>query len=227
MVNGADVALMSSLAFLAMGDEQRGLDLSYQGTEQALSASGLECAMFGHYCTGLNNLHTRNLDEAQRAFASSLKLLADHPEIRSQDQLINEVHAGSAIAQFFGGRSEALSDMERTLKNAEAIGDEYTVAFIGQALGEAYTSMGDFGRAKRYLDIASEYYRRNDMVPYLARVLKSVGYWHEEQGQDAEAEQARAEYLRLLEGLPKPPVRPLSCFLTAPDESAPTLYADR
>jgi hypothetical protein len=32
--------------------------------------------------------------------------------------------------------------------------------------------MGNFKGAKRYLDIALEYYRRNDMVPYLARVLR-------------------------------------------------------
>ena len=216
VVNGADVALMSSLAFLAMGDERRGLNLSRQGTEQALSASGLECAMYGHYCTGLNNLHARNLGAAREAFESSLKLLTDHHfEIRSSDQLINEVHAGLAIAQFFSGRVEALNDMERTLKNAEAIGDEYTVAFIGQALGEAYTRMGDFERAKRYLDIALEYYRRNAMVPYLARVLTSLGYWHEQQGRSAEAEQARAEARQLLEELPVPPVRPLSGFLSA------------
>jgi tetratricopeptide (TPR) repeat protein len=125
------------------------------------------------------------------------------------------VHAGLAIAQFFSGRVEALNDMERTLKNAEAIGDEYTVAFIGQALGEAYTRMGDFERAKRYLDIALEYYRRNAMVPYLARVLTSLGYWHEQQGRSAEAEQARAEARQLLEELPVPPVRPLSGFLSA------------
>ena len=52
VVNGADVALGSSLAFLDMGDVRRGLEYSQQGTDQALSAHGLECAMYGHYCTG-------------------------------------------------------------------------------------------------------------------------------------------------------------------------------
>jgi tetratricopeptide (TPR) repeat protein len=211
VVNGADVALYSSLAYLDMGDVRRGLEHSQQGTEQALSAYGLECAMYGHYCTGLSNLHARNLIEAQQAFASSLKVLTDHlSEIQGSEQLVNQVHAGLAIAQFFGGRTEAIDDMKRALANAEAIGDDYTVAFIAQALGEGYTRLGDFERAERYLNTALDYYRRNDMRPYLARVLQSLVYWYEQQGRGAEAEQARAEAHQLMEELPLPPVRPLS-----------------
>ena len=211
VVNGADVALTSSLAFLAMGDVRRGLDSSQRGTEQALSAYGMECAMVGHYCTGLGNLHKRNLEEAQRAFESSLEFLTDQDfELRSPEQLVNEVRAGLAIARFFSGRTEALNEMEHALENAEAIGDHYTVAFIAQALGEAYTQLGDFELAKQHLDTALDYYRRNDMRPYLARALQSLVYWYEEQGRGAEADQARAEADELMEILSLPPVRLLS-----------------
>ena len=55
--------------------------------------------------------------------------------------------------------------MKRALANAEAVADDYTVAFIAQALGEGYTQLGDF-KAKQYLDTALDYYRRNDMRPY-------------------------------------------------------------
>jgi tetratricopeptide (TPR) repeat protein len=227
VVNGADVALYSSLAYLDMGDVRRGLEHSEQGTKQALSAYGLECAMYGHYCTGLGNLHTRNLVEAQQAFESSLKLLTDHlSEIQGSEELINQVHAGLAIARFFSGRTEAINDMERTLANAEAIGDDYTVAFIAQALGEAYTRLGDFERAERYLNSALDYYRRNDMRPYLARVLQALVYWYEQQGRGAEAEQARAEARELMEDLPLPPVRLLSSLPPAPDKPQPTGPAD-
>jgi class 3 adenylate cyclase/tetratricopeptide (TPR) repeat protein len=219
VVNGADVALYSSLAFMDMGDARRGLEHSQRGTEQALSAVGLECAMYGQFCTGLGNLHTRNLIEAQQAFEASLKLLRDHlSEIQGSEQLINQVRAGLAIAQFFSGRTEAIDDMERTLANAEAIGDDYTVAFIAQALGEGYTQLGDFERAERYLDTALDYYRRNDMRPYVARVLQSLVYWHERQGHEAEVEQARAEAQRLMEELPLPPIRLLSAEPFAPDK---------
>jgi class 3 adenylate cyclase/tetratricopeptide (TPR) repeat protein len=227
VVNGADVALLSSLAFLDMGDVRRGLEHSQRGTELALSAYGLECAMFGHYCTGLGNLYTRNLVEAQREFESALKLLTDHlSELQGSEQLVNEVHAALAIAQFFSGRIEAINDMERTLANAQAIGDDYTVALVAQALGEGYTRLGDFERAERYLNTALDYYRRNDMRPYLARVLQSLVYWYEQQGRGAEAEQARAEAHELMEDLPLPPVRLLSSSPPAPDKPQPTGPAD-
>ena len=51
-----------------------------------------------------------------------------------------QVRAGLAVAQFFSGRTEAIDDMKRALANAEAIGDDYTVASVAAALGEAYTS---------------------------------------------------------------------------------------
>jgi class 3 adenylate cyclase/tetratricopeptide (TPR) repeat protein len=211
VMNGADIAIMSSQTFFDMGDVQRGLEYSRQGTKQAMSASGSECAMFGHYCTGLGNLRSHNLDEAQQEFESALQLLPDFvPELRARQQVANEVRAGLAITQFFRGRTEAIDDIERTLANAQAVGDEYTAAFIAQALGEAYTQMDDLERAKQYLDSALDYYRRNDMRPYLARVLQLLGNWYENQGRGAEAEQARTEAHRLMEELSLPPVRPLS-----------------
>jgi tetratricopeptide (TPR) repeat protein len=210
-MNRADVALGSSLAFLAMGDVQRALEYSQRGTEEALSVYGLECAMYGHYCTGLGNLYTRNLAEAQRAFESALRLLTDNlSELQGSEVVANEVRAGLAVAQFFSGRTEAIEDMKRAFANAEAVGDEYTVASVAQALGEGYTRLGDFERAERYLNTALDYYRRNDMRPYLARALQSLAYWYEQQGRDEEAEQARAEVSRLMQELSLPPVRPLS-----------------
>jgi class 3 adenylate cyclase/tetratricopeptide (TPR) repeat protein len=208
VMNGADVAIMSSQVFFEMGDLRRGLEYSRQGTEQALSAYGLECAMYGHYCTGLGNLHLRNLDEAQRAFDSALELLPYFvPELQGREQVANVVHAGISIARFLGGDTGALNDMERTLANADAVGDEYTAAFVAQALGEGYTQLGDFERAKRHLDTALDYYRRNDMRPYLVRVLRLLGNWYEHQGRGVEADQARTEARQLMEELSLPPVR--------------------
>jgi class 3 adenylate cyclase/tetratricopeptide (TPR) repeat protein len=228
VVNGADVALGSSLAFLDMGDVQRGLEYSRLGTEQAFSASGLECTMYGHYCTGLGNLHSRNPAEAQRAFESALKLLTDHlSELQHSEVLANEVRAGLAVARFLGGDTGAIDDMERTLANADAVGDDYTVAFIAQALGEAYTQLGDFERAKQYLDTALDYYRRNDMKPYLARGLKSSAELHEAQGHVAEAERDLSEAGRLIEELSLPPVRPSGNLQLDAGDPQPVGPADR
>src|ERR687894_209580 len=195
LVKEADVALVSSQAIFDMGDVQRGLEYSQRGTDKALTAHGLECATAGHYCTGLGNLQTRNLAEAEKAFEASLKLRADHlSEFKGgSEQLVNRVQAGLAIARFFGGRVEAVSDMEKSLSNAASLGDDYTVALIAHALGEGYTQLGDFEGAKQYLDSALDYYRHNDMRPYVARVLNSSANLHRAQGQDAEAERDLAE----------------------------------
>ncbi|HET7269764.1 MAG TPA: tetratricopeptide repeat protein, partial [Rubrobacter sp.] len=222
VVNGADVALASSLAYLDMGDVQRGLEYSRQGTEEALSAYGLECGMYGHYCTGLGNLRSRDLDEAKREFESALNLLTDHLfELQGSQQVVNQVRAGQAIARFMGGDTGAVNEMESTLANAESVGDDYTVAFIAQALGEGYTQLGDFERAQQYLDTALDYYRRNDMKPYLARVLQSTARLHEVQGHVAEAERDLAEARRLMEELPPLPVHSLGSSSLAPDEPPP------
>ena len=209
VVNGADVALMSSQAFLAMGDVRSGLEHSQRGTEQAMSANGLECAMYGHYCTGLGNLDSRNPAEAQRAFESALGLLTDNLfELRGSEVIVNEVRAGLAIARFLGGDTGAINDMESALANADAVGDDYNVAFIAQTLGEGYTQLGDFERAEQHLDAALDYYRRNDMKPYVARALQSSAKLHEAQGHIAEAERDLAEAGRLMEELSLPPFRP-------------------
>src|SRR5918992_5238389 len=202
-VKEADVALVSSQAIFDMGDVQRGLEYSHRGTDKAPTAHGLECAVAGHYCTGLGNLQTRNLTEAEKAFEASLKLRADHlSEFKGgSEQVVNRVQAGLAIARFFGGRVEAVSDMEKSLSNAASLGDDYTVALIAHALGEGYTQLGDFERAKQNLDSALDYYHRNGMRPYVARVLNSSANLHRAQGQDAEAERDLAEAGRLAEEL--------------------------
>src|SRR5215217_4129822 len=111
VVNGADVALWSSQAFLDMGDVRRGLEYSRRGTELAMSAYGLECAMYGHYCTGLGNLQARNPAEARQAFESALSMLTDNLfEVQGSETVANEVRAGLAIARFQGGDTEAIND---------------------------------------------------------------------------------------------------------------------
>ena len=220
LVKEADVALHSAQAFFDMGDVQRGLEYSQRGTEKALRAHGLECAIAGNYCTGLGNLQTRNLAEAQQAFEASLQLRAKYlPElVDGSEQLVNRVHAGLSIAQLLGGSDEAIQDLEGALANAEAMGDGYTAALIAQALGEGYTRLGEFERAEKHLDAALDYYRQNEMRPYVARVLQSLAHWHEQQGHDAEAERARAQASRMMEELS---IRPIGSQTPSTDESQP------
>jgi class 3 adenylate cyclase/tetratricopeptide (TPR) repeat protein len=208
LVKEADVALHSAQAFFDMGDVQRGFEYSKRGMEKAIEAHGLECAMAACYVAGLGNLQTRNAGEAQRVFEAALELREDNIDefVDGSELMVHRAHAGLAIAQLFGGRGEAIEDMERLLSNAEALGDDYTAALIAQALGEGYTGSGEFERAKRHLDAAHDYYRRNDMRPYEARVLQSLAYWNERQGREEEAERARAQAHRIVEELSLPPL---------------------
>ena len=142
---------------------------------------------------------TRNLAEAQRAFEAALKLRTDNlPEFQGARILSTACTPGSRAV---GGDIEAIKDMESTLANAGAVGDEYTVAFIAQALGEAYAA----GRL-RARGAVSEH--RPGLLPsqrhaaYLARALQSLVYWYEQQDRGAEAEQARTEASRLVKNCP-------------------------
>ena len=141
--------------------------------------------------------------------------------------LANQVRAGLAIARFLDGDTGAIDDMESTLANAEAVGDDYTVAFIARALGEGYTQLGDFGLARQHIDTALDYYRHNDMKPYLARVLKSSASLHEAQGHVAEAERELAEAGRLTEELSLPSVHTLGSPHLDSDEPQPAVPPDR
>jgi len=228
LVKEADVALHSAQAFFDMGDVQRGFEYSKRGMEKAIEAHGLECAMASYYVAGLGNLQTRNAGEAQRVFEAALELREDNIEefVDGSELMVNRAHAGLAIARLFGGRDEAIKDMERGLSNAESLGDDYTAALIAQALGEGYTGSGEFERAKQHLDAAHDYYRRNDMRPYEARVLQSLAYWNEQQGLEAEAERARAQAHRILEKLPLPSLGSLPGGSPSTDEPGPAGSTD-
>jgi tetratricopeptide (TPR) repeat protein len=147
--------------------------------------------------------------------------------LQGSQQIVNQVHAGLAIARFMGGDTGAINDMESALANADSVGDDYTAAFIAQALGEGYTQLGDFERAKLYLDTALDYYRRNDMKLYLARVLRSSAQLHEAQGHVAEAKRELAEAGQLMAALSLPPVHPPGSPQRDADEPLPAGPADR
>jgi predicted ATPase/class 3 adenylate cyclase len=221
-VKEAEVDFLSSLVYLDMGDPQRGLEHSQRGAQRARAANVMECAVAGFCYVGLGNLRTQDWSKALTAFEEAIQL----SKFSGLEDLNNQVRAGLSIAQFFSGRAEAIEDMQKALTNAQTLGDIYTAAFLSQYLGEAYTRLGDFELAKQYLDTALDYYRRNDMRPYLARVLQSLAYWYEQQGRGAEAEQGREEARRLMEELSVPPVRSLNSSSFDSDKRQLARFAD-
>jgi hypothetical protein len=80
---------------------------------------------------------------------------------------------GLALAEFFGGRPEAMQSVEAALANAQSIESPFNAAILAQAIGEISTQQGDFARADAYLSQALEYYRGHAMRPYIARTLQA------------------------------------------------------
>jgi uncharacterized protein HemY len=78
------------------------------------------------------------------------------------------------------------------------MGDPYGIALLSRVLGESLVQLGQLERGESYLSAALDYYRRNDMRPYLARALGSLGHLYEKQGRIQDAQSARAEAEKLM-----------------------------
>lgn len=188
-IKEADVHIAAGSVYYDLGDIQRGLEHSSKGAQQALAVNGLECACAGFAGTGFGNLLADRTREALRAYEEALELGKE----TSMEIFVNQVHAGHAIAQFANGQTDAVGDLEQRLQNARKAGDEYGIAYIARALGEANLQLGRFEEAEQHFATAIAYYRRNNMRPYLAGALPSLATVYDWLGQNADAEKARTE----------------------------------
>jgi hypothetical protein len=101
------------------------------------------------------------------------------------------------MAQSLSGRDDAVSNLEHILEQARSFGDEYTTAVLGRALGETYMRTGDLGSAEGHLNAALEYFRRNEMRPYMVQTLRTMETLYVRQGRDGDAQIASEEADRL------------------------------
>jgi len=60
---------------------------------------------------------------------------------------------------------------------------------------------GDLERAERYLNMACDFYRHSEMVPYLVRSLASLAQLYERQKRLSEVRGLQAEAERLMQKL--------------------------
>jgi tetratricopeptide (TPR) repeat protein len=109
---------------------------------------------------------------------------------------MHRVRATRAAAHLLSGHTEALEELKQTLAHAQALDDQYWVAFISQYLGERHAELGEFERAEEYFNVAAAYYRSAGIYPSLARVLLSLSMLYERQGRKADTARARAEAQR-------------------------------
>jgi tetratricopeptide (TPR) repeat protein len=185
----ADVDLFTAWSYLEMGDADRGLERGQAAIQKATTTDKIECLCSGYACVGFGHLQQSNLLDASKAFEEAIHRAA----ISGAEQTGDLARTGLAMADFLGGQSEAVKDMENTLENAMARDDPYTTAFLSQSLGDSYMQLGELARADRYLHAALNYYRTNDMRPYLVRTLQSLASLYDREGRGTDASLARTQ----------------------------------
>ena len=195
-----DVDLFTGWSYLDMGDAGQGLEYGQRGVEKALATDRIECICSAFACVGYGFLQRGKISEAIPAFEESIRRSVASGATATE----HLGRTGLAMAEFFGGRTEAVQDMEETLEKARATGDPYIAAFLSQSLGQSYTALGELDRAEGYLNDALEYYRRNAMRPYIVRDLQALADLYDRQGRSVEAANARAEADQLAEALQIP-----------------------
>jgi class 3 adenylate cyclase/tetratricopeptide (TPR) repeat protein len=193
----ADVDVIAALAYMDMGDVERGLAHGRRATERALALDAINCICVGYFITGQGNLLLQDVGQALRAFEAS----SEYARSADLEDLVNRVYAGHAIARLAGGDAGAVGDIEQALANARAIDDRYLVAFLSQTLAELHTRAGDYPRAEDELATALDYYRAAEMRPYLTRALGLLANLRDRQGRSEEATSARRESEELMAAL--------------------------
>ncbi len=185
----SDVDLYAGWSFLDMGDARQGLEFGQRGLDKALASENMDCVCGAYLCVGFVQLAAQRLQEAQRAFQQAIQ----HSQFSGVDAFENLGRAGLAVVQFYGGRGEAVTDLERAWKRAQALDDRMGRALIAQALGELYSLRGETSRAESFIEDALAYFRQNEMAPYLVRTLEILAQLSEQAGQSEKAQTARAE----------------------------------
>ena len=203
-VTEADVNTFSSWSYFEMGDPHRAVQYGRLAAEQALAAQGLECGTVGMFVLGLGHLQAQKLDQAVTTLDEALRLGENLPGMMD---FMHRVHAARAAAHLLSGHREALKELKQTLAHAQALDDQYWVAFISQYLGEGHAELGEFERAEEYFNTAAAYYRSAGIYPSLARVLLSLSMLYERQGRKADTARARAEAQRVARQLHKTPAQ--------------------
>ncbi|MBI5028902.1 MAG: hypothetical protein HZB51_00055 [Chloroflexi bacterium] len=189
----SDFYLFAGWAFWEMGDAQTGLVCSKRSVELAQASDNMDCLCGAFDCVGFNQLAGQQLTYAADAFQEAIR----RSQISGAKSFENLGRGGLAIAEFQSGRSQALHDLEQAYAEAQSTDLPMNAALMALALGEIYADMSDWVRSEARLNQALDFFRRNQMTPYLARALESLARTYEHQGETTQAEQARAEADRL------------------------------
>ncbi len=185
----SDVDLLAGWSYLAMGDTQRGLEYGQRSVEKAIATDNMDCICYGYDCVGFGNLEVQRIAEATAAFTEAVKRSEMTGAIIPQ--LLGQ--AGLAMAQFCGGRIEAIADLETALATMQAYNNHVGAADAARMLGTCLLQLGDLDRAEGHLNRALHFYRQTEMRPYLVRTLFTLAQLYTQQGHLANAHSAQTE----------------------------------
>lgn len=181
--------------YFDLGDIPRGLETSRRGMQLAFGVDGYECGIYNAYVVGMGYLQQGSWTEAETTLEDSARR-AKSSKIFSE-WLRNRIRAGLAMTRAHLNDPSAVQEMEETLTRAQSFQDDYLVALLSHALGDAARQRGELKEARLYLDAALAYYRRNGMLPYLPGILTSMAELDQQEGHAPEAAAGRLEAQRI------------------------------
>lgn len=185
----SDVDLLAGWTYLAMGDTQQGLEYGQRSVKKAIATDNMDCICYGYDCVGFGNLEMQRIAEATTAFTEAVKRSEMTGAIIPQ--LLGQ--AGLAMAQFCGGRSEAIADLEAALVAMQTYNNHAGAADAARMLGTCFLQLGDLDRAEGHLNRALDFYRQTQMRPYLVRTLFTLAQLFTQQGRPDIAHNAQTE----------------------------------
>lgn len=193
----SDVNLFEGWAWLDMGDAEKGLGYARRSVQVAAASGNKDCECSALDCVGYCELTAQQVPQAASTFREAIH----HSQFSGAAIFENMGRAGLALAEFSGGRADAVNDLERAYARTFELDDQYGGAVIARGLGGIYAELGDTTRAEGFLRKAVEYFRSHELVPQLLRSFESIEQVLRTQERTAEADETRAESQRLQQRL--------------------------
>lgn len=189
LMTASDVYLFAAWAYLELGELEKGHEAGSRCVEAAEAADNLDCVCGAFDGLGFNRLVAGNVPDAMEAFREAIR----RSEFSGAELFENMGRGGLAIAEYFGGRENAIDDLIRAYERAKALDDGIGGALFALALGGIYSSRSEFRKAEELIQDALAYYKDAELTPHIVQALEALANLYTSEGRVLEAERARAD----------------------------------
>jgi class 3 adenylate cyclase/tetratricopeptide (TPR) repeat protein len=189
----ADIHIGVGMAYMDMGDYNKGLEYTRIGAQLAEAANGYECACAGYYGVARSQLETQHLDEAKAEFERSMGFASRV----GFDSFTTFIRGGAARTEFELGKTIAIDELRAAVESARTANELYGAAQMSEELAGALFRLDRHGEALDTLGTSVAHYRSAGMHPYLARALKLKARLLTATDRGTEAAEALAEAVRI------------------------------